>query len=52
MQRQLNNGRNFEETNTKYRELLAKLEQKKHLIEMLDGKYYENQFKPKGYEPN
>ena len=54
MQRQLSMGWNCEKTNTKYRELIAKLEQKKILIELMnmkDAKYYENQFKPKGYEP-
>ena len=46
-------GINKESVNKVQRNILkAKLEQKKHLIEMLDAKYYENQFKPKGYEKN
>jgi hypothetical protein len=53
MKRQLEKGQNCEKTNDIYRELIAKLEQKKHLIELMnmkDSKYYENQFKPKSYE--
>lgn len=54
MQRQLSMGWNCEKTNDKYRYLIAKLEQKKRLIELMnmkDNKYYENQFKAKGYGP-
>jgi hypothetical protein len=43
-----------ESVNKVYRNILkAKLEQKKHLIDLMnmkDNKYYENQFKPKGYD--
>jgi hypothetical protein len=38
MQRQLERGQNCERTNARYRELFK------------DAKYYENQFKVKGYE--
>jgi hypothetical protein len=47
-------GINKESVNKVQRNILkAKLEQKKHLIELMnmkDSKYYENQFKPKSYE--
>lgn len=46
-------GTNSERVNKVYRNILkAKLEQKKHLIELMnmkDSEYYENQFKAKDY---
>ena len=38
MQRQLSMGWNCEKTNDRYRELIAKLEQRKHLIDLMNEK--------------
>jgi len=43
-------GVNKESVNLVYRKIIrAKLQQKKHLIELMNSEYYENQFKPKDY---